>query len=86
MPDHPGLFTPGKVGLLELPNRIVMSPMTRIRAGEGCIPSERMARYYSQRASAGLIITEGTHPSPMGGGTPIRPACTRKNRRRAGGK
>src|SRR5271165_5890451 len=68
MPDHPGLFTPGKVGPLELPNRIVMSPMTRIRAGEGCIPSERMVRYYSQRASAGLIITEGTHPSPMGRG------------------
>jgi N-ethylmaleimide reductase len=57
-----------KVGGLELPNRIIMSPMTRIRAGEGCVPSERMARYYSQRASAGLIITEGTHPSPMGRG------------------
>ena len=68
MPDQPGLFTPVKVGSLELPNRIVMSPMTRIRAGEGCVPSERMVRYYSQRASAGLIITEGTHPSPMGRG------------------
>ena len=56
MPDHPGLFTPVKVGPLELPNRIVMSPMTRIRAGEGCVPSERMVRYYSQRASAGLIV------------------------------
>ena len=63
-----GLFTPVKIGPLELPNRIVMSPMTRIRAGEGCVPSERMVRYYSQRASAGLIITEGTHPSPMGRG------------------
>src|SRR4029077_18127182 len=68
MPDQPGLFTPVKVGSLELPNRIVMSPVTRIRAGEGCVPSERMVRYYSQRASAGLIITEGTHPSPMGRG------------------
>ena len=68
MPAQPGLFTPVKVGPLELPNRIVMSPMTRIRAGEGCVPSERMVRYYSQRASAGLIITEGTHPSPMGRG------------------
>ena len=66
--EQPGLFTPVKVGPLELPNRIVMSPMTRIRAGEGCVPSERMVRYYSQRASAGLIITEGTHPSPMGRG------------------
>ncbi len=68
MPERPGLFTPIKVGALELPNRIIMSPMTRIRAGEGCVPSERMARYYSQRASAGLIITEGTHPGPMGRG------------------
>src|SRR5882672_5186738 len=49
-----GLLTPVKVGALELPNRIVMSPMTRIRAGEGCVPSERMARYYSQRASTGV--------------------------------
>ena len=62
------LFTPVKVGALVLPNRIITSPMTRIRAGEGCVPSGRMARYYSQRASAGLIITEGTHPSPMGRG------------------
>ena len=68
MPSQLGLFTPMKLGRLELPNRIIMSPMTRIRADEGCIPSERMARYYSQRASAGLIITEGTHPSPMGRG------------------
>jgi N-ethylmaleimide reductase len=63
-----------KVGPLELPNRIVMSPMTRIRAGEGCIPSEKMVRYYSQRASAGLLITEGTHPSPMGRGYTYPPA------------
>src|SRR5271157_3666586 len=62
------LFAPVKVGPLELPNRIVMSPMTRIRADEHCVPTERMVRYYSQRASAGLIITEGTHPSPMGRG------------------
>src|SRR2546421_8804916 len=68
MPVQPGLFTPVKVGPLELPNRIVMSPMTRIRADEECVPSERMVRYYTQRASAGLIITEGTHPSPMGRG------------------
>ena len=86
MQVQPKLFTPVKVGTLELPNRIIMSPMTRIRAGEGCVPSERMVRYYSQRASAGLIITEGTHPSPMGAGILTRLACTRKNRRRAGGK
>src|SRR2546423_12638432 len=68
MREQPGLFTPVKVGPLELPNSIIMSPMTRVRAGEGCVPSERMVRYYAQRASAGLIITEGTHPSPMGRG------------------
>lgn len=68
MAEAPGLFTPVKVGSLELPNRIVMSPMTRIRAGEGCVPFEMMIKYYSQRATAGLIITEGTHPSPMGRG------------------
>jgi N-ethylmaleimide reductase len=64
MPAQAGLFTPVRVGPLELPNRIVMSPMTRIRADEGCVPSERMVRYYSQRASAGLIITEATQPRP----------------------
>src|SRR5437016_7842106 len=68
MPAQRGLFMPVKVGPLELPNRSVMARMTRIRAGEGCVPSERMARYYAQRASAGLIITEGTHPSLMGRG------------------
>ena len=68
-----GLFAPVKLGPWNLPNRIVMSPMTRIRADEGCVPSERMVRYYEQRASAGLIITEGTHPSPMGRGYTFPP-------------
>src|SRR3954452_8623738 len=68
MSERPGLFTPARLGALSLPNRVVMSPMTRIRAGEGCVPTASMARYYAQRASAGLIITEGTHPSPMGRG------------------
>lgn len=70
---RPGLFSPVRLGSLELPNRIVMSPMTRIRAGEGCVPTDAMAVYYSQRASAGLIITEGTHPSPMGRGYTFPP-------------
>jgi len=56
------LFTPVKVGSVELKNRIVMSPMTRSRA-IGNIPNDLMAEYYAQRASAGLIITEGTAPS-----------------------
>lgn len=68
MSTPPALFTPVKIGSLQLPNRVIMSPMTRIRAEEGCVPSERMVRDHSQRASAGLIITEGTHPSPMGRG------------------
>lgn len=68
MSEQPTLFTPLKLGALKLPNRIVMSPMTRIRADENCVPTERMARYFSQRAAAGLIITDGAHPSPMGRG------------------
>jgi N-ethylmaleimide reductase len=59
------LFTPKKIGFLELNNRIVMSPLTRCRAIKN-IPNELMAEYYGQRSSAGLIITEGTSPSPNG--------------------
>lgn len=59
------LFTPEKVGLVTVTNHIVMSPMTRCRA-IGNIPNELMAAYYKQRSGAGLIITEGTSPSPNG--------------------
>jgi len=59
------LFTPKKVGAVEVKNRIVMSPMTRSRA-IGNVPNELMAEYYKQRSGAGLIITEGTSPSPNG--------------------
>jgi N-ethylmaleimide reductase len=59
------LFTPIKIGSIELKNKIVMSPMTRCRA-IGNIPNDLMKDYYKQRASAGLIITEGTSPSPNG--------------------
>ena len=59
------LFTPIKVGAVEIENRIVMAPMTRCRA-IGNIPNNLMAKYYSQRAGAGLIVTEGTSPSPNG--------------------
>lgn len=59
------LFTPITVGSTEISNRIVMAPMTRCRA-IGNIPNELMAEYYGQRAGAGLIITEGTSPSPNG--------------------
>ena len=53
------LLEPYRLGDLELPNRIVMAPMTRNRAPGG-VPNERMARYYVQRATAGLIVSEGT--------------------------
>lgn len=51
------------VGRLALPNRVVMAPMTRSRASAGKQPGAEMAKYYAQRASAGLIVTEGTHIS-----------------------
>ena len=59
------LFEPVKVGAIELKNRIAMSPMTRCRAISN-VPNDLMAEYYRQRAGAGLIITEGTSPSPNG--------------------
>ncbi len=59
------LLTPIKIGETNLFNRIVMAPMTRCRA-IGNIPNDLMAEYYEQRASAGLIITEGTSPSANG--------------------
>ncbi len=59
------LFSKYKLGNASLQNRVVMSPMTRSRA-IGNIPNDLMAEYYGQRSSAGLIITEGTSPSPNG--------------------
>jgi 2,4-dienoyl-CoA reductase-like NADH-dependent reductase (Old Yellow Enzyme family) len=67
------LFDPLKVGDLELPNRIVMAPLTRCRAGAGRVPNALMAEYYRQRASAGLIISEATCVSPQGVGYPDTP-------------
>jgi N-ethylmaleimide reductase len=63
MPDI--LFSPWTLGKMKLKNRIVMAPMTRSRC-PGNSPGEIVARYYSQRAEAGLIVTEGTSPSPNG--------------------
>jgi 2,4-dienoyl-CoA reductase-like NADH-dependent reductase (Old Yellow Enzyme family) len=63
------LFDTLKVGALELPNRIVMAPLTRARAaGPGRVPNALMAEYYVQRASAGLILSEATSVTPMGVG------------------
>ncbi|MEP7314525.1 MAG: alkene reductase [Pseudomonadota bacterium] len=60
------LFSPIRLGDLDLPNRIFMAPLTRSRAGAARIPNELMAEYYRQRASAGLILTEATVVSPQG--------------------
>ena len=62
------IFSPVRLGDLDLANRIVMAPMTRDRAGPGDVPTPIMAEYYRQRASAGLIVTEGTQPSRVGKG------------------
>lgn len=63
--SSPKLFSKYTLGTIELSNRIVMAPMTRCRA-IGNIPNDLIATYYQQRASAGLIITEGVSPSPNG--------------------
>jgi 2,4-dienoyl-CoA reductase-like NADH-dependent reductase (Old Yellow Enzyme family) len=64
----PTLFDPLKLGDLTLPNRIIMAPLTRSRAGAERIPNALMAEYYVQRAAAGLIISEATSVTPMGVG------------------
>lgn len=62
------LFTPIALGEIALANRIVMAPMTRDRAGPGDVPTDLMVEYYAQRASAGLIVSEGVQPSAVGKG------------------
>jgi N-ethylmaleimide reductase len=64
------LFDSVRLGAMTLPNRIVMAPMTRNRAEANGNPNEMMAKYYEQRASFGLIITEGTQPAAVGQGYP----------------
>ncbi len=63
MPDV--LFSPYSLGRIHLKNRVVMAPMTRCRA-PGNLPGDLVVKYYTQRAEAGLIVTEGTSPSPNG--------------------
>ena len=70
----PSLFDPITVGALALPNRIWMAPLTRTRALEGSrVPAPLAIEYYSQRAGAGLIMTEATSVDPMGVGYPNTP-------------
>ncbi len=72
-PRGKDLFSPIALGPLTLPNRIVMAPLTRNRAGAGNAPSDLTVEYYRQRASAGLIVTEATQVSPQGLGYPNTP-------------
>ncbi|MFJ6077226.1 alkene reductase [Pseudarthrobacter sp. NPDC092419] len=57
------LFSPLTLGELELPNRLVMAPLTRLRAGEAGVPGPLVAEHYRQRASLGLIVSEGIYPT-----------------------
>ena len=77
--EAPTLFDPAVAGELKMKNRIVLSPLTRTRAvGGGRIPNALMAEYYTQRASAGLILTEATSVTPMGVGYPDTPGIWSK--------
>jgi N-ethylmaleimide reductase len=62
------LFDPIHVRSWQLPHRLVMAPLTRNRAGEGMVPGDLAVEYYAQRASAALIVSEGTQPSAVGQG------------------
>lgn len=64
----PDIFSPTSLGAIRMSNHIVMAPMTRDRAGPQDEPTDIMVEYYRQRATAGLIITEGVQPSPAGKG------------------
>jgi N-ethylmaleimide reductase len=68
-------FEPTQVGALKLANRIVMAPLTRNRAGPGLVPGPLASEYYSQRASAGLIIAEATQISAQAQGYADTPGC-----------
>lgn len=67
------LFTSYRLGGLTLPNRMVMAPMTRVRAAAGGLATSSMATYYAQRATAGLIVSEGVQPSTIGQSNPGTP-------------
>ncbi|OKH99799.1 alkene reductase [Streptomyces sp. CB02923] len=69
----PSLFSSYQLGGLTLPNRTVMAPMTRVRAAAGGLATPAMATYYAQRATAGLIISEGVQPSLVGQSNPGTP-------------
>jgi N-ethylmaleimide reductase len=69
----PDILTPIRIGRYDLPNRVIMAPMTRSRAVQNNVPGPLAATYYVQRASAGLILTEATQVCPQGVGYPFTP-------------
>src|SRR3984957_7041925 len=74
MSEMPTLFDPLKIGDLEVPNRILLAPLTRNRStGPGRVPNAMMRDYYAQRASAGLILSEAPSVAPAGVGYPHPP-------------
>jgi N-ethylmaleimide reductase len=77
--NHNALFAPLQLGTIQMPNRIIMAPLTRMRAGTGNVPTPLNAKYYAQRASAGLIIAEGTAVSHQGQGYPGAPGIYAKD-------
>ena len=74
----PDLFSSLKLGLLTLPNWMVMAPLTRSRAEGGDVPSDLAVTYYTQRATAGLMISEASQISPQGKGHPKTPGIYSK--------
>jgi N-ethylmaleimide reductase len=73
VPSTRTLLEPVALGDLVLPNRVVMAPMARVRAGAGGLATASMATYYAQRASAGLIVSEGVQPNVVGQSNPGTP-------------
>lgn len=74
------LFSGYRLGALALPNRVVMAPMTRVRAAAGGLATPSMARYYAQRATAGLIVTEGCNRAWSASPTLALRGCTPTSR------
>jgi N-ethylmaleimide reductase len=70
MNDTSPLLKPLRLGALALPNRVIMAPMTRLRSDAALAPTELVAEYYAQRASAGLIVSEALAVRPFGAGFP----------------
>ncbi len=73
MADRSVLFQPTRLGAVEAPNRVLMAPMTRNRAGRDGVPGPAVALYYAQRAGAGLVVTEATQVAPEGQGYAFTP-------------